>query len=85
VRYSNNLIVWITINNVPARALINSGYIGNFLSPQFAKKHSIVTRQKDEPFPLIAINGKPVTYNKGIVTYETNRLPLQLGRYREML
>jgi hypothetical protein len=61
------------------------GYIGNFLSLQFAKKHSIVTRWKNKPFPLIAINRKPVTYNKGIVTYETNRLPLQLGCYREML
>jgi hypothetical protein len=76
VRYSNNLIVWITINNVPARALIDSGCIGNFLSPQFTKKHSIVTRRKNEPFLLIAINRKPVTYNKGIVIYETSRLPL---------
>jgi hypothetical protein len=26
-----------------------------------------------------------VTYNKGMVTHETNRLPLRLGRHREML
>ena len=26
-----------------------------------------------------------MTYNKGIVTHETSRLPLQLGRYQEML
>jgi hypothetical protein len=69
------------INNMLTQVLIDSGCTGNFLSLQFAKKHGIVTRQKDEPFPLIAINGKPVTYNKGMVTYETNRLPLRLGRY----
>jgi len=33
----------------------------------------------------MAINGKPVTYNKGMVTHETNELPLRLGRHREML
>jgi hypothetical protein len=70
---------------MPTRALIDSGCTGNFLSLQFAKKYSIITRRKNEPFPLIAINGKPVTYNKGIVTHETSRLPLRLGRYREML
>jgi hypothetical protein len=70
---------------VPARALIDSGCIGNFLSPQFARKHSTITRKKNEPFPLIAIDGKPVTYNKGMVTHETNRLPLRMGRHREML
>jgi hypothetical protein len=52
---------------VPTRALIDSGYIGNFLSLYFARKHSTIIRKKNEPFPLIAINGKPVTYNKGIV------------------
>jgi hypothetical protein len=33
----------------------------------------------------MAINGKPVTYNKGMVTHETNELPLRMGRHREML
>jgi hypothetical protein len=59
--------------------------MGNFLSLQFAKKHSTATRQKNEPFLLIAIDGKPVIYNKGMVTHETNRLPLRLGCYQEML
>jgi hypothetical protein len=44
-----------------------------------------MTRRKNKPFPLIAIDGKPVTYNKGIVIHETSGLPLRLGRYREML
>jgi hypothetical protein len=55
------------------------------MSPQFAKKHGTVTRQKKEPFPLMAIDGKPVTYNKGMFTHETDRLPLRLERHREML
>jgi hypothetical protein len=55
------------------------------MSPQFAKRHSTMTRRKKEPFPLMAINGKPVTYNNGMVTHETNELPLRMGRHREML
>jgi hypothetical protein len=65
--------------------LIDSGYTGNFISPQFVRRQNIRTRRKKEPFPLIAINGKPVLYNTGIVTQETDELPLQIGYHREKL
>ena len=55
------------------------------MSPGFAKKHGTATRRKKEPFPLMAIDGKPVLYNKGMVTHETNELPPRLGRHREIL
>jgi hypothetical protein len=45
----------------------------------------VETRLKREPFPLKAIDGKPVLYNNGIVTRETDELPLRLGRHREKL
>jgi hypothetical protein len=48
--------------------LIDLGCIGNFMSPQFVRRHYIRTRRKKEPFPLIVIDGKPVLYNAGIVT-----------------
>jgi hypothetical protein len=37
------------------------------MSLQFVRRHHIGTRRKKEPFPLIAIDGKPVLYNAGIV------------------
>jgi hypothetical protein len=75
--------MWIQISNAPARALIDSGCIGNFMSPAFIKRHDIRTRKKLEPFPLIGFNGKPITYNNGIILRETQQLPLSIGRYTE--
>ena len=81
-RYSNNLIVWTKVGHFHwARALIDSGCTGNFMSPAFARKHYIRTGLKKEPFPLAGFDGKPVTYNNGIVSRETQELPLEIGRY----
>ena len=84
-RYAENLRVWVTVGDASAKALIDSGCTGNFLSPQFAKRHGVRTLKKVEPFPLMAIDGKPVTYNHGVVTEETHELPLRMGRHREKL
>ena len=53
------------------------------MSPAFVKRHDIGTRMKKEPFPLMGFDGKPVTYNNGIVSRETQQLPLSIGRYTE--
>ena len=41
------------------------------MSPAFVKRHDIGTNMKKEPFPLMGFDGKPVTYNNGIVSRET--------------
>jgi hypothetical protein len=38
---------------------------------------------KKEPFLLMGFDRKPVTYNNGIVSQETQQLPLSMGRYTE--
>jgi hypothetical protein len=53
------------------------------MSPAFAKRHGIGTRMKEEPFPLAGFDGKPVTYNNGMVSRETQEIPLTLGRHSE--
>jgi hypothetical protein len=53
------------------------------MSPAFAKRHGIGTRIKEEPFPLAGFDGKPVTYNNGMVLRETQEIPLTMGRYSE--
>ena len=85
IRYSNNLRVWVTIGQWQARALIDSGCTGIFMTPQFARGHKVTLRKKKQPFPLQAIDGKPVTYNQGMVVDETEEIPLRIGRYRRML
>ena len=53
------------------------------MSPAFVKRHDIGTSMKKEPFPLMGFDGKPVTYNNGMVSRETQQLPLSIGRYTE--
>jgi hypothetical protein len=53
------------------------------MSPAFAKQHGIGTRMKEEPFPLAGFDGKPVTYNNGMVSRETQEIPLTMGRHSE--
>jgi hypothetical protein len=53
------------------------------MSPAFVKQHDIGTRKKKEPFPLAGFDGKLVTYNNGMVSRETQELPLTMGRHSE--
>jgi hypothetical protein len=55
------------------------------MTPQFVQAKRVSLRRKQEPFPLQAIDGKPVTYNQGMVTEETEEIPLRIGRYLGML
>ena len=52
------------------------------MSPAFAKKNRIGTTMKKEPFPLMGFDGKPVMYNNGIVSRETEKILLEIGRYQ---
>jgi hypothetical protein len=40
---------------------------------------------KKEPFPLKGFDGKPMTYNNGIISRETPLVPLIIGRYLEKI
>lgn len=55
------------------------------MTPTFAAKTGTTLYAKKEPFPLCAIDGKPVEYNSGVVDQETGRIPLAMGRHREKL
>lgn len=84
-RYADNLRVWVTDGQRQAKALIDSGCTGIFMTPQFAHGNEVTLRHKKQPFSLQEIDGKPVTYNHGLVAEETERIPLRIGRYRGMI
>ena len=55
------------------------------MTPQFARGNEVTRRKKKQPFSLQAIDGKPVTYNQGLVEEETEAILLRIGRYRGMI
>ena len=65
--------------------MIDSGCTGIFMSPKFVAKHDFAVKKRREPFSLQAFDGKPVSYNQGMVSEETEPIPLRLGRHREKL
>jgi hypothetical protein len=84
-RYADNLRIWVQIEGHRARALIDSGCTGIFMTPRFAQQLRIRLQRKARPFPLQAIDGQRVTYNHGMVDEETEELALRLGRHREQI
>jgi hypothetical protein len=77
------LVVWVKVAYFSwARALIDSGCTGNFMSPEFAKKNCIGTTMKKEPFLLMGFDRKPMMYNNSIVSRETEKILLEIGRYQ---
>lgn len=65
------------------QSMVDSGCTGNFMSSVFVKKRGIWTKEKKEPFPLMGFDGKPLTYNNGVVSREAKELPLTMGRHSE--
>jgi hypothetical protein len=61
-------MVTAKIRGTRARILINSGYLSNFISPDFVKKAQLHTQAKEYQYTLYEIDNQPVTENGGTVT-----------------
>jgi predicted aspartyl protease len=62
------------------RAMIDLGATGNFMTKQVADTQGLQTRLKPHPYPLMVVNGEPISTNNGMVTLET--VPLEMVMLR---
>jgi hypothetical protein len=62
------LIITAKIRGIKARILINSGYLGNFVFPDFVKKAQLHIQVKEYQYTLYGINNQSVAENGGTVT-----------------
>lgn len=73
------------INGHTARILIDSGCLGNFLSPAFAERARIPRRRKRRSYTLWTFDDQPTRDNGGKVTEETTPLEVEVQNHRETI
>ncbi|KDB21359.1 hypothetical protein H109_06705, partial [Trichophyton interdigitale MR816] len=52
----NYLVIMVRLVGQNARALVDSGAIGNFINTEFIKQSRIITRNKDKLYELGGLN-----------------------------
>ena len=68
------------------RAMIDSGATGNFMTRKVADAQGFRMKLKAEPYPLMVVDGEPISSNNGMVTHETVPLVVvMLNGHREMI
>ncbi|KAF8319564.1 uncharacterized protein EI90DRAFT_3132437 [Cantharellus anzutake] len=69
-----------SLASVSVSALLDSGATGNFISPEFIRKHNLETTQLPQPIPVCNVDGTP--NENGAITEELEAL-LTFGRHTE--
>jgi hypothetical protein len=60
-------VITAKIRGIKARILIDFGYLGNFVSPDFVEKVKLHTQAKEYQYTLYGIDDQPVAENGGTV------------------
>ena len=55
----------IRVNGQLAKAMINSGVTGNFMSESFARRNKIPVQGKKDPYQLMVVDRTPLSKDKG--------------------
>ena len=55
----------IRVNRRLAKAMINSGVTGNFMSENFARRNKVPVQGKKDLYQLIVVDGTPLSKDKG--------------------
>ena len=68
----------IRVNGWLAKAMINSGATGNFMSESFARRNEVPVQGKKDPYQLTVVDGTPLSKDEGQVMKETKSLRLSV-------
>ncbi|KAL2013107.1 hypothetical protein VTN00DRAFT_632 [Thermoascus crustaceus] len=79
------LVITVKINGKKARAMIDSGAIGNFVSNTFVTRNGIPFTGKKEPYQLSTVDGSASSYGGGWVQMETDQSSLKIGQHKEKI
>ncbi|KFY32304.1 hypothetical protein V493_00324, partial [Pseudogymnoascus sp. VKM F-4281 (FW-2241)] len=77
---SMQLYVVAKVQKRHLRAMIDSGATGNFMTKRVADTQGFRTQTKAKPYPLMVVDGEPISSNDGMVTLETVLLEMVMLR-----
>jgi hypothetical protein len=70
------LEVWIHGHRL--QALLDSGAMGNYISPAVINQHQLPWNQKIRPYRLFNVEGQTFDYNGGTIDRETDQLDVSI-------
>ena len=68
----------IRVNRQLAKAMINSGVTGNFMSESFARRNKVPVQDKKDSYQLMVVDRTPLSKDKRQVMKETKSLRLSV-------
>lgn len=84
--YEGHTYVSAQINGSRARAMIDSGANGNFISPEFVRRNNLPQQQKSDPYQLGVVDGTPIDNDaNGMVLSETKTIAMVVNGHHERI
>lgn len=66
-------------------ALVDSGAMGNYISPKIVNRYRLPWKRKKEPYGLYNIEGESFAYNDGIIDMEIDQLQVKIQEHTELI
>ncbi|OBT60257.1 hypothetical protein VE03_10194 [Pseudogymnoascus sp. 23342-1-I1] len=60
------------------RVMIDSGATGNFMTAKLAATRGFQLQEKDQPQPLLVVDGTPISSNGGMITHATTPVEITM-------
>lgn len=78
-RNNGHLTTTIQLNGRKVTAMVDSGAMGVYISPGTVNKLGLPYQEKEHPYSLATVDGKPIDYEGGRVRLETAQLRMTIG------
>ena len=81
----NKIVLEVWIHGHRLRALLDSGAIGNYISPAVVNRHQLPWNHKTQAYELFNVEGKKFDYNGGKIDQETDQLLISVNGHHETI
>jgi hypothetical protein len=71
---TGKFILEVQLRGHRLNALVDSGAMDNFITMEAVNRCHLPWKQKEKPYPLLSVEGQPVSHNNGRVDRETDQL-----------
>ncbi|QLI66325.1 Transposon Tf2-12 polyprotein [Metarhizium brunneum] len=82
---SDKMVLDAEVMGHRVRILVDSGAMGNYISPRVVNRYQLPWKHKEAPYELTDIEGKLFAYNDGIINQETDHLEVQIQSHSEVI
>ncbi|EXV01030.1 reverse transcriptase domain protein [Metarhizium robertsii] len=82
---SDKMVLDAEVMGHRVRILVDSGAMGNYISPRVVNRYQLPWKHKEAPYELTDIEGKLFAYNDGIINQETDHLEVQIQGHSEVI